>query len=449
MIRSLVILSLLAGLAYSARSFLPSGAPGHGSAALAFGFLLLACLQTGRIFHALELPHLTGFLLTGLLFGPEVLGLLGKAELADLALIKRVAVGLIALSAGCELNFKRLRPRLGTVLRVSGLALSLSLVLLWGFLFVAVAFLPLGEGLSAPQRAVVALVGANALVALSPAVVVGIVSETRAQGPLTELALALVVVADLVVLVVFTMTEAVVGTVFEVDGASGAVSLAGHILGSLLLGAILGFVLAIYVQRVGRKVGLFVFGLLFVVAEGGGALHLDSLLVGLAAGLFLENVSDVSGDHVARETEAATLPTFAVFFGVVGAEIHLHDFMTVAPWALCAALVRAAGMSVGGIVGARRSGMPEHLARQVPYGLLPQAGVAIALALLVAQKFGAWGAALSTLLLGTIVVNELVGPILWRMAVVRVGEAGARDLTVVDHTHARRAPTITPLPGGD
>jgi Kef-type K+ transport system membrane component KefB len=443
MIRALFLLALVAGLSFAARSFVPEGAPGSGSTALAFGFLLLAAIQAGHIFHRLHLPHLTGFLLTGLLFGPEVLGLLSHEMVGDLTLVKKVAVGMIALSAGCELNLVALRPRLRVVGRITVLGLVLAGALLWGFLFVISEQLEFAAGMTEPQRAIVALIGANVLVALSPAVVIGIVSETSAAGPLTELGLSLVVLADLVVVITFTFSESIARIVFPgLAGDGGVGSLATHILGSLGIGAGLGMVLAVFVQRVGRKLGLFVFGALFVIAEAGSAVHIDPLLVGLAAGLFLENVSSVSGALVAEETKSASLPTLAVFFAVVGAEIHLHAFREVAAFAIGCAVLRAIGLWTGARLAARGTGLEPDLARRIPFGMFPQAGVAIALALLVGQKFAPWGAALSTLLLSTIMVNELIGPILWRHALVRAGEVGRRDSShLAAAPHARRAKT--------
>ena len=116
MTRAVFLLALLIALTFAARSFTPGGeVPGGAGTALAFGFLLLAALQSGHIFHALKLPHLTGFLLCGAVFGPELLGLLTPKMVGDLALVKRVAVGLIALLAGCELNFKALKPRMKSI----------------------------------------------------------------------------------------------------------------------------------------------------------------------------------------------------------------------------------------------------------------------------------------------------------------------------------------------
>ena len=446
MIRSFILLMLVAALTLSARSFLPEGMDGGGGAILAFGFVLLAAIQTGHIFHALHLPHLTGFLLCGAVFGPEVLGLLTPSMVHDLAVIKRVAVGLIALSAGCELNLRELRPRLKVVGSIAALGTLVAGALVWTFLYFLLPYMQWAAGMDATQRAVVALLGANVLVALSPAVVIGIVSETRAAGPVTEMALSLVVLADLIVVLTFSLTDAIAHSAFPLLATTGgAASLAAHILGSLAVGALIGVVMAVFIARVGRKVGLFVFGLLFVVAEAGGAWHLDPLLVGLAAGLFLENVSAVSGHTVVHETESASLPTFAVFFATVGAEIHLHAFIAVAGWALAAAALRALGLFVALRLTVWKYKLEPTLWKRLYLGMVPQAGVAIALAILVATKFGPWGEGLAVLLFGTIVVNELIGPVLWRGALIRAGEVGKRDSALAGPGAARRASTSFPI----
>jgi Kef-type K+ transport system membrane component KefB len=430
MTRAIVVLSLVAALSFAARSFLPADVTITGSgAALAFGFLLLAALQTGRIFHDLRLPHLTGFILCGAIFGPEVLGLLTHAMVQDLTLIKKVAVGLIALTAGCELNFGKLRPQIKSIGLISASGLFLAGICLFGFFLAILGRLEFTAGMTQPQRVVVALICANVLTALSPAVVMGILSETRAAGPLSELCLSIVVLADLAIAITFSFSELAARTVFPNLGGGQSMfgALAVHILGSLTVGVGAGLIFALYIRRVGRRVGLFVFAVCFVIAEAGGALHLDPLLVGLSAGLFLENVSPVSGHQVISETHVAAMPTYAVFFAVIGAEVHLHEFFTVAPYAAAAAAVRAVGIYAGARTGARLARLDPALARRVPFGMLPQAGIAIGLAILVKSSFPPWGEAAATLILGTIVVNEMLGPILFRAALVRAGEAGQRQ----------------------
>jgi Kef-type K+ transport system membrane component KefB len=435
LIRAIIVLCLVAGITFAARSFLPSDATITGSgAALAFGFLLLAALQTGHVFHVLRLPHLTGFLLCGAIFGPQVLDLITAPMLKDLGLVKNVAVGLIALTAGCELNFRTLRPRIKSIGAISALGLLFSGVFLFSATFLAARYLSDFPGLAflasktVAQQAVISLVITNVLIALSPAVVMGILSESRAQGPLSELCLSIVVLADLVVAISFSFSDSAVRAAFPDLGGHSSVfgALAVHILGSMAVGAFVGLVFALYIQRVALRIGLFVFAVCFVVAEAGTSLHLDPLLVGLSAGLFLENVSPVSGHEVIQQTEVAAMPVFAVFFAVIGAEVHLDAFLAVAPFAIAAAAVRASGITLGARLGGRLAGVNPAIVRRVPFGMFPQAGIALALAGLVKRSFPPWGEAASTLLLGTIVVNESVGPVLFRLALSRAGEIGKR-----------------------
>lgn len=430
MTRAAFLLALVVGLSFAARSFLPGTATITGSgASLAFGFLLLSALQTGRIFDALKLPHLTGFLLCGAIFGPELLGLITPPMIQDLTLVKKVSVGLIALTAGCELNFKRLRPQIKSIGFVAGFGLFAAALCLFGFFYLASARIPFTAEMTPAQRIVVSVICANVLAALSPAVVMGILSETRAEGPLSQLCLSIVVLADLFIAVTFSFTDSASRAVFPQATAQHSLfgELAAHILGSIVVGAGIGMIFAVYIRRVGHRIGLFVFAVCFVVAESGTVLHLDPLLIGLSAGLFLENVSPVGGHKVIRELEVASIPVFAVFFAVVGAEVHIHAFLAVAPFAVGAAVVRAVGLYTGARIGARVAGVERHLARRVPFGMFPQAGIAIGLAGLVRTSFPGWGEQASTLLLGTIVVNEMVGPVLFRATLARAGEIGKRS----------------------
>ncbi len=429
MIRDVLLFLTVIGVATGARSFLPPDATVTGSGAtLAFGFLLLTAFFTGRIFHAVRLPHLTGFILCGAVLGPEVLSILTPGMLDDLTLVKRVAVSLIALMAGCELNLRALRSKAREIGAQAIGGLLVAALGLFVFLYHALPWLPWTADLPGFQRAAVALVVANVLCALSPAVVMGILSETRAAGPLSETALSIVVLADLFIVLTFAASSAVADAAFGGSGGSETVAgLATHLGGSALAGLLLGGALTLFELRVGRRTGLFVFAALFVVAEAGVQLHLDPLLVGLTAGLFVENASPVSGHHLIRETEPAARPVFAVFFAVIGAEVHLKAFLAVSGFAVGAAIVRALGIYVGARLGARAVSVPPTLARLVPFGMFPQAGIALALANLLAGSPHPWARGMATLVFGTILVNELVGPVLFRNALARAGEVGAKD----------------------
>jgi Kef-type K+ transport system membrane component KefB len=425
-VRSLLTIAAVVALTYATRSFVPKGAMVTGSgAALAFGFLLIVAVQAARLCDAAKMPRLTGYILIGLLFGPELIGLVSAKMLPDLALVKGTAVGLIAFLAGCELNVRRLRPKLRAIGTATLLTMVGAVLLLFGAMYAITLLLPVTSGFSTVERLVVAMIAANVLAAYSPAVVVGILSETKASGPLSEMALSIVVIADFIIVVTYAFASTIGHSVFPTGRGGGLALLVPHIFGSIIAGALAGLLLALYVARVGTRSGIFTFAVLFIAAEAGAALHLNPLLVGLTAGLLLENVTPIGGEALTHAVEGVAMPVFAIFFAVVGAEVQLGAFLHTAPIAVGAAVVRGLGIFLGALLAARVAKFDTLFARRVTVALLSQAGVAIALAALLLADFDPWGPVVGTIVLGTIIVNQLIGPVLFRNALVAAGEAHA------------------------
>ena len=437
MIRATFLLAIVVVLIAAARSFLPEETSLIGSgAALAFGFVLLAALQSGTIFSGVGLPRLTGYLACGFIAGPSVLNFVNERMVDDLKLVNNVAIGLIALSAGGELNFKRLRPRLRAILSIGSLSFVTAVLFLTTAVFLLSGMLPFMVGMGVYQRFVVSLTMGVVFSALSPTVVLAIIAETGAAGPICETILGIVVMADLAIVFSFAGVNALANATFGAvgGGAGGGVSeLMIHIFGSMAAGAVLGVVFALYLKRVGRRVALFVFGVCFLCAEAGTRLHLDPLMMCLCAGLFLENLTDIEGAKLVHDIEAASMPVFAVFFAVAGAGLHWTVFKKVVLVALVLAAVRAIALGIGGRVGMAAGKVPKEHRATIPYGLLSQSGVAIGLAILVSKHFAGWGEAASACLLGGIMVNERIGPVLFRSALVKSGETGRREAVAAAH----------------
>lgn len=406
--------------------------------AMGFGFLVLAAVQTGNLFAALRLPRLTGYLLTGLAWGPEVTALLTPRMVDGLGLINGIAVGLIALSAGSELNLSHLRPRIRSVLLIGGTAIALALVSAALVTFVLSGRLPFMHGMSVVQRVAVAAIMGVVFASLSPAVALAILAETASEGPLSETVLGVVVLADIVIIVLFTVVHALAADLFggTVGESIGPVQqLVLEVFGSMGIGAVVAVAMSVYIRYVRAHVPLFVLAVCIVVAEVGSRLHLDVLIVCLTAGLMLENVLGVRGEVVARELAPASLPIFAVFFALAGARLHVHDLALVWPMALVFVFVRAGALSAGARLGAVLGEADPVVQRWVPMGLIPQAGVSVGLAVLIARYFPTWGPQARALILGVITINELVGPVLLRTALVRAGEAGKRTQETASPEH--------------
>lgn len=440
MARSVFLLAVTIMLIASARSFLPNESSLVGSgAALAVGFALIAALQAGTIFSGLRLPRLTGYLVLGFVAGPSIFGWLTERMLLDLKLVNNVAIGLIALAAGAELNLKRLRPRFRAILAVTAVALPFTMLLTGGFLF-AIQYFPATRGLLAfmtdmtwSEKAAAILVMSVVLASLSPMVNIALLAESGAKGPYSQMALGIVIVADIIILFAFAGSNAIAGRTFGSGGGSDLQGLLVHIFGSMLLGLVLGLVLLLYLKFIHRRVALFVFAMCFTCAEAGSKLHLDPLLACLTAGIFLENLTDLEGSKLVKDMEPARLPVFAVFFAVAGASLHWSAFRQVAVVALVLAALRAIALYLGARIGARIGKVPEAHRGYIASCMYPQSGISIGLCVLVARQFPTWGKPASAALFGAVMLAELFGPSALRRAILAVGEAV--DASKPSHAH--------------
>jgi Kef-type K+ transport system membrane component KefB len=438
MARAALLLAIVVLLIASARSFLPEETSLVGSgASLAFGFVLLAALQTGTIFSGFKLPKLTGYLTLGFLAGPGVFNLVTSRMVSDLRLVNNVAIGLIALSAGSELNLRSLRPRMSSVLGVSVSALLLTMVVSAAVLFalpnVAVLrpYVEFFDGMTPMQRASVSLLMGTVIACASPMVVIALINETAAKGPFSETALGIVVIADLLILIIFSAMITLTASTFggsDSHSSGGVRGLFIHIFGSVGVGAVLGALFVFYMKRVNQRIALFAFGVCFICAEAGTRLHLSPLLMCLTAGLVIENLSDVEGAKLIHDIEPARMPVFAVFFAVAGAGLHWEAIRKMLPVVGILVLVRMITNGLGARLGGRIGKVSAEQRKLLPAILFPQSGVAIGLTILVEKQFPTWGPAVGTCLLGIVMTNEMIGPVVLRSALVKSGETGKREV---------------------
>jgi Kef-type K+ transport system membrane component KefB len=420
----LLLLAVLGLLAYTFRGPAETATPGAGTV-LAFGYLLLSAYFVGDLFKRVSLPRLTGYIACGIVVGPSVLGLVPRETLGSLALVNGAATALIALTAGSEIDFEAMKPLLRSIAGLTLAAVLGTTVLLAGAVFAVRDYLPFMGSMTTVQAAAVAVVLGVVMVAQSPAVVVALRDEMAADGPVSRTVLGVVVIADLVVIVMFALASTLAKSTFGqgADAIEVASRLAWEIGGSVVSGLVIGELLALYLRKVQGSAGLFILAVAFVVAEVGQRLHFDPLIVALSAGMLIRNATGV-GERLHDEIESASLPVYVLFFAVTGANLHLDILLVVGAPAAFLVLVRGFGLWAGTHAGARLAGAPPAVGRYAGFGLLPQAGLALALALLFAKTFPEFGEGAAALTLGVVALNELVAPILYRAALVRSGEAG-------------------------
>lgn len=215
------VLALLAlgGLMHAAISF----APATGQALeLAFGFLLLTAYFAGSLCARISLPRLTGYILAGVVVGPSVLALISRGVAAELRMVGDVATALIALHGGAELDLKQIRPLVGSIRSIVWWAIFGAMFVMTFAILALRPLIPFLGQLGLMDALAVSSVIAVALAAQSPAVVMALIGETRSDGVLTRTILAVVVIADLVVVMAYGVASSVASAVISGHADIGA-----------------------------------------------------------------------------------------------------------------------------------------------------------------------------------------------------------------------------------
>jgi Kef-type K+ transport system membrane component KefB len=422
----LLLLLATGGLMQTAASF--TAVPTSATVQLAFGYLLLTAFFTARLTSRFGLPKLTGYILAGVLSGPFVLGLVTTDMASSLKIVSGTATAIIALEAGAELQLASVRRLLGTLSAITLIAVVGTMFVMGGVVFLLRPWLPFLQGLDTAQVVAIAMVLGVALSAQSPAVVMALLAETRAAGPLSEVILASVVVADLVVILCFSIASAVAGAVIggTLDLLTTARDVGWELFGSIAFGLAIGMLLALFLRSVKAGASLFALTICVVVAEAGPRVHLDPLIVMLAAGLWIRNAPRTDARGLMTGFESAQLPVFLVFFALAGAKLDLDTlYASIVPVGLLA-VARVVSFFIGGKLATAVSGAPPAVQQYAWFGLVPQAGLALALALVLEKTFPTFGGPAAVIVIGVVGLNELIAPVILRAMLIRSGEAGKK-----------------------
>ncbi|HSL70590.1 MAG TPA: cation:proton antiporter [Longimicrobiales bacterium] len=429
----LTLVLLLIGMS----QILPLGHQGLGAESLlAFGFLILAASTVGEIVAGLGLPHIVGYLLAGIvfgplvqiLFGPGIFQLLSTETVQRLNPVSTLAVSMIAYLAGSELRWAEVKEHGAGLLKIVTVELLLNYAVLTGLMYVFTTRFGLLDSVSQAEALAFSLLFSAVAIVHSPAVTLALLSETKARGPVARTTLGVVLVSDVAVVVMFSIAAAAARMIVPTDSAAviSASGVAWEIFGALIVGSALGLGMAFYVRFIRRELLLFGVMIAFLGGEIAHLAHVEVLLTLLVAGFLTENLSGGRGAELRHAMERAAAPIFVVFFALAGAGIDLNAVAALAVFVLPLVVVRAFTIFVGTRLGARWAGVSLNERKYVWLGLVSQSGVAIGLASVMAKQYPVRGVALQSMLLATIAVNELMGPILFRRALVKTGEVQAR-----------------------
>lgn len=410
----LLMMKLLTGLAGELRM-------GY-QASLAFGFLILGGFLAGQATRSLGLPAITGYLVAGILCGPHLLNVLPFAVVETLRPIDRLALFFIALTAGAELDADMLRRQWRTVAAIgfSQLLLGGGIVLL--VLLALAPWLPLYNQLDGLALLAAATLLAVVTTAKSPATTVAVIIETGARGPMRDLALAVTVLMDVLVIIAFTLVLGWAGTVLGGSGHYSLLKELGALSLSLLLGLLFGRLLLLMLAHLEKMVPFVLLLAALLIVQACRDLHLDALMLAVAAGFVVANNPQRKGQRFLYELEGVAQPVFLVFFGIAGAQLDLPLLLQIGFLTLFVVALRmlAKWASVG--LAAKASALPRVVGQHLWMSFLGQAGVSLGFAALIAREVPGIGNGLREIIVAAVVLNQVLGPVLFKVALHRAGE---------------------------
>lgn len=450
--RRVVILILLTSLMYGLQFYeVHSKGDVDPKSLAAFGFVLLTAFIIGEFAALMRLPRVTGYLLTGIGFGPYVADLFSVQVVSDLSLLNSLAVGLIAMTAGGELKVVELRENIRAILTIIFFQVIIILPLVLGVFGVGGSFLVdwSALGLSGDLYfllAIGAMIGALA-VGNSPAVSVALVNDTGAKGPFTSMNLGVTITKDLVVVVLFSIVTAISVGVLSPSGTGFGETLIhlGAEMGlSLLAGVLIGLIVIAYLRitdgecktgeakhstEVGEDFMLFIVGLIFLGMFVAEALVLEKILVFIVAGFLVENFSE-GGHKLIVAIGRVSPPVYVVFFAMAGAGLNLGAIEQVLLFSILLVLARIFGMRFSTWLGARVAGLKPLFRSKLSLGFFSQAGVTLGLVIIASSKLDqidVGGVLLGTevfspIILGMVAINLLIGPVFLKMSLSASGE---------------------------
>jgi trehalose-6-phosphate synthase/Kef-type K+ transport system membrane component KefB len=411
---------------------------GSAGTALALGFTLLGAWIAGDVLRRFDLPRLSGYLLFGILAGPYLGNVISEAMAAQLQVITGVATTVFALIAGLSLNFERLGQRFASIARLTATTLAVAMGTLLAVAWVGWPLLDPVSDVTGLQRFVMAALLALMVVSFSPTMTAAVTAETGARGRLSELVLAVVILADLALLVSFSIVLQLARAAFDTGTSEVNVvaRFAWEVGGAVAFGALVGALFALYVRYVGRGVTFVLIVMCALLSQVGTTQQFEPLLAAVTAGLVIENLAVAQGEALKAAVQRGAPPILVIFFVAVGASLQLQALATLGLVALLVAAARIAVIRLGLAVGLRVSDVDRTAGTYLWTGLISQAGITLGLASIVAAEFPGWGTQMQTLLVALIALHEIVGPVVFRYGLRQAGDldpAATRPLLVVSN----------------
>ncbi|MTI21717.1 potassium transporter TrkA [Fulvivirga sp. RKSG066] len=414
--------------------------------AFIFTFLIVA-IASERIsarFQRLGVPLISGFLLVGILCGPHALNLIDHTTAKGLFFINDIALSFIAFAASSELYLKELRSRIKSIQWLTLGQLIITFLLITIAIVAIAELIPFLSERTLAAKISIALLCAAVLCARSPASVIAVINEMRAKGSFSSTVLGATVLIDFLIIIVFAICFSTATTLLSSQGFNimSIVYLIGQIVASVSIGILYGFLLRTLLKGNIHKIvkaifivliGFSSYGLYYLVSYLSFyfwqvELHLEPLLICLIGSFYVVNYTNQRQEFL-RIIHDLSPYIYTVFFTYAGALLAINVLADVWQITLVICGINALALYIGTYTGARIGGEDRRYSRKYWTSFLTQAGVGLGLATIVSSEFEEWGDQFSAIIISVIVINQLIGPVLFKRSIINLGESRLRATT--------------------
>lgn len=384
-----------------------------GGIAVGLGLLI------GKGTHFLRITGVVGYIMTGVILGPDVLGVLELTSI-EIETVTNFALGFVAFIIGGQLTLSLMRREGKSIMAIIFGETLGAFAIVFIFVYLVTGDLPKS------------ILFAAMAPASAPAGVVAIIQEYKARGKLTNAILAVVGLDDGLAIFIYAFAIAIAGSLLTHGGFSAANILLTPLMeigGALLLGLAIGMTMAFLFKHLVEREEVIAVALTAILITAGLAniLGVSLILACMALGMTIINIFPHTNQPVFDTMRIISLPVYVVFFVLAGLNLHISVLAGAGVIGVVYVICRSTGKLSGAYLAARASHAEPVIANNIGFGTLTQAGVAIGLALLASTELTALGypelgRLIVTTITATTVVFEIVGPLATWFALHRVGE---------------------------
>jgi Kef-type K+ transport system membrane component KefB len=380
---------------------------------LIFGAGLLAAFSLGSLLNEIGLPKITSYLLLGIIYGPYVLNYFTFETIEKLQFIDGIALSIIAFVAGGEINFRQKDVPLGKVT----IFVLLQIIILYPISMLILYFFGKLTSFSLLTMFIPILFLSLINNATSPSTTVAVIQETGSKGRLTDYVLISAVLKDILIIVLFAFFAALLA---PASGTSLSKVIMEEVV-SAIVGVGLGFFVIFYIRNIKLHQGVFLFLLTIIVTWIASHIHLNNLMIFLFTGIIVNNMSKL-GHSVVEIIENNSQIIYVIFFFVAGNSINLNALSSMWMIAIFLFIARLMMLITTCYISASIIKENNVIKKMSGFGFIGQAGVSIGFAKIIATTFPEWGVSFQTLVLSVVGINQIFGPILFKLALKKAGE---------------------------